>query len=116
MIVVYGLKNCDTCRKAQKWLTSKGLDHDFRDVRADGVGENELKRWNRAVGWETLLNRRSTTWKNLPPDDRDNVDESRAIALMLANPTLIKRPVIEHGDICTVGFGAEQQSLLTSQV
>lgn len=112
MITVHGLKNCDSCRKALKWLAAEGLEHDFRDVRADGVTAADLKRWAAGVGWEVLLNRRSTTWKQLPAEDREGIDEAKAVVLMAANPTLIKRPVMEQGNICTVGFGEAQQSAI----
>jgi Spx/MgsR family transcriptional regulator len=110
MITVYGLKNCDTCRKALKWLAAQAIDCEFKDVRADGVAVADLKRWAAKVGWETLLNRRSTTWRQLRQSEREGIGEAKAIALMAANPTLIKRPVMESGETCSVGFGAAQQA------
>jgi arsenate reductase len=109
MINIHGLKNCDTCRKALKWLDAQGLVHRFRDLRADGIDEPTLRRWIGAVGWETLLNRRGTTWRQLPAAERDGVDESRAMALMLMHPALIKRPVFEFDGRVIVGFSAQQQ-------
>jgi arsenate reductase len=114
MITIYGLKNCDSCRKALKWLATEGLTHTFLDVRADGIDDGEIGRWTGIVGWETLLNRRSTTWKGLAEIDRDGIDENKAVALMAANPTLIKRPVMVRGNTCTVGFGAAQQAAMQS--
>jgi arsenate reductase len=109
MINIHGLKNCDTCRKALKWMDAEGLVHRFHDVRADGIDEPTLRRWIEAVGWEALLNRRGTTWRQLQAVERDGVDESRAIVLMLAHPALIKRPVFEFDGRVIVGFAAKQQ-------
>ncbi|GJL95732.1 MAG: arsenate reductase [Hyphococcus sp.] len=92
---LYGLKNCDTCRKALKALENFGHQPDFHDVRVDGVTKAYLTKWAKAAGWETLLNTRSTTWRELSDKDKANVDEKKAIALMEANPTLVKRPVID---------------------
>ncbi len=112
MIEMWGLKNCDTCRKAMKWLDGEGIDHRFRDVRADGLDAKTLDRWIDAAGWETLLNRRGTTWRGLPEPDRADVDATRAAALMLAHPALIKRPVFDTGTMVLVGFSdAERKAL-----
>ncbi len=115
MIKVFGLKNCDTCRNAMKWLNNSGLMHEFHDVRDDGIDEEAVGRWTRKVGWEMLLNRRSTTWRNLPDDVIANVNESGAMALMLEHPTLIKRPVFEAGDDVIVGFKDEQKAALEAK-
>lgn len=104
MIVVYGIKNCDTCRKALKWLEGEGVEHRFHDFRKDGLGDNDVAKWIDALGWETLLNRRGTTWRKLPDADKADVDTDNAAALMLANPTLIKRPVFDDGARVFVGF------------
>lgn len=98
MITVHGLKNCDTCRKALKWLTAEGRDHRFHDLRADGLDAAMIDRWSAAVGWQILLNRRSTTWRKLPDSDTADVTEARAKTLMLAQPALIKRPIFEIPD------------------
>ena len=112
MITLYGIKNCDTVRKARKWLASEGLDYIFHDFRAEGLNKKELNTWVKAVGWECLLNRRGTTWRQLPEKTKETVDEARAITLMLAHPTLIKRPVLTNGKIVHIGFKpAEYQSL-----
>ncbi|MEK9724146.1 MAG: arsenate reductase [Rhodospirillaceae bacterium] len=110
MITVYGLKNCDTCRKALKWLAAEDIAHAFRDVRADGVTAADVGRWADAVGWETLLNRRGTTWRGLPDGDIADVDAAKALTLMAAHPALIKRPVFQKGDAVVVGFKADQQA------
>jgi Spx/MgsR family transcriptional regulator len=96
-LAFYGLKTCDTCRKALKALDAKGADVAFHDVRAEGVPRRLVEKWAKAAGWENLLNKSSTTWRELPEKDKANVDEKKAIALMAAHPTLIKRPVIEKG-------------------
>lgn len=112
MIRVYGLKNCDSCRKALKWLAEKGLQHTFDDFRKDGLKAADLQRWIKAAGWETLLNKRGTTWRGLADGDKEGVDENRAAALMLAHPALIKRPVFEYTGKVVVGFRDEQRRAL----
>jgi len=108
----YGLKTCDTCRKAQKELRAAGREFEVIDVRADGVSAEKLHEWVGKVDWKKLLNTRSTTWRSLDASDKSDVDAAKAITLMAANPTLIKRPVIEvGGDIC-VGWAAEVKTIL----
>lgn len=104
MTTLYGIKNCDTVKKARRWLDEHGVEYRFHDLRADGLEAKRLDAWIRAVGWETLLNRRGTTWRKLPEAVREGIDAKRAAALMLEQPTLIKRPVIEHGEQVLVGF------------
>lgn len=115
MITVYGIKNCDTCRKALKWLTSEQIEHRFHDVRADGLEEKTLSAWVSALGWESLLNRRGTTWRKLPDADKESVEEDTATKLMFENPTLIKRPVFDLGSDFLVGFKASEQETLRTQ-
>ncbi len=111
-MIFYGLKTCDTCRKAQKALRDAGKEFEVIDVRADGVSADKLREWVGKTDWKKLLNTRSTTWRNLDAGDKDAVDAARAIALMVANPTLIKRPVIElNGDVL-VGWTADVQKAL----
>jgi len=112
MITVYGLKNCDTCRKALKWLDAEGLEHRFHDLRKDGVGEDAIGRWIAACGWETVLNKRGTTWRGLPGADREAAGEATAAALMKAHPALIKRPVFEVDGRVVIGFKDEQKARL----
>lgn len=117
MLTVYGLKNCDTCRKARGWLDGKGIAHRFLDVRADGIAKADVARWVKANGWESVLNKRGTTWRGLADKDRDGVDEARAVALMVEHPALIKRPVFEVdgsklGGKIVIGFGAAEQKAL----
>ena len=106
---LFGLKNCDTCKKALKALKNAGHAPDFHDVRVDGVTKAYLTKWAQAAGWEKLLNTRSTTWRELSDKDKSNVDEKRAIALMEKHPTLVKRPVIEAGGKVTVGWTKDVQ-------
>lgn len=105
-ITLYGLKNCDTCRKARQWLAGQGIDHDFHDLREDGLDAGRLRGWLEVMDWETLLNRRSTTWRQLDPAEREPLDAARAEKLMLAHPALVKRPVLEHSTGVLVGFSA----------
>ncbi|MGB0466660.1 MAG: ArsC family reductase [Pontibacterium sp.] len=104
MITVYGIKNCDTVKKARKWLEAQGLDYQFHDFRQEGLDDTLLKGWIAELGWESLLNKRSTSWRQLPDEAKNNMDEAGAIAAMLENPTLIKRPVLDTGDVRTLGF------------
>ncbi len=106
-MIFYGLKTCDTCRKAQKELRAAGLEFDVIDVRADGVAAQKLKQWAEQVDWKILLNTRSTTWRNLDARDKEGVDTAKAVRLMAAHPTLIKRPVIEVGDKISVGWSKD---------
>lgn len=114
MITVYGIKNCDTCRKAIKWLQAEGLEHRFHDFRTDGLDEASLRGWVAELGWEMLLNRRGTTWRKLPEAERENLGEADAVRLMLANPTLIKRPVFDTGGARLVGFTDKEQAALAA--
>lgn len=108
----YGLKTCDTCRKAQKELRGAGREFAVIDVRADGVSTEKLQIWAGKTGWNTLLNTRSTSWRNLDATDKDQMDEARAIKLMTKNPTLIKRPVIELGAVLLVGWNPQTKQAL----
>ena len=108
-MIFYGLKTCDTCRKAQKELRAAGIEFDIIDVRADGVSAQKLGDWTAKVDWKKLLNTRSTTWRNLEAADKDNIDAAKAIVLMAANPTLIKRPVIEKDGAVYIGWKADTQ-------
>ena len=116
MVRVFGLKSCDTCRRARQWLDSKKVAYCFVDVRSDGLTESDLKRWAKAVGWETLLNRRGTTWRKLDEAAKTNLTTTRAIRLMSQNPALVKRPVFETADGIRVGFSAEAQAALAKML
>lgn len=103
---LYGIKNCDSVKKARTWLADNGIDYHFHDLRADGLSRELVARWLDHVGMEILVNKRSTTWKQLSPNDQQHVLEGGAVDVLLANPTLIKRPVLVHNDETIVGFKA----------
>lgn len=111
-LTIYGIKNCDTMKKARAWLEAKGVDHSFHDYKTAGIAEAKLKAWSKEVGWEVLINRAGTTFRKLPDDQKEGLTEARAIALMLAQPGMIKRPILEetllegHGALL-VGFKPE---------
>lgn len=104
IITMYGIKNCDTVKKARLWLEGRGLAYGFHDYRVDGLELTMIARWRDALGWEKLLNRSSTTFRDLPEADKAGLDAEKAIALMLAQPTMIKRPVLDVDGCLTVGF------------
>jgi arsenate reductase len=105
---LFGIKNCDSVKKARKWLETHNVAYRFHNFRSDGLEPGKLQQWNTTVGWESLLNRRGTSWRQLPPEVREAIDEASAMALMLKNPTLIKRPVLELDDgELHVGFSAD---------
>ena len=104
---LYGIANCDTVRKARRWLDEHGIEFCFHDVRKDGLSGEKVAQWLAAVGHERLVNRRSATWRQLPAAKRAGIDNTSAVALLLAQPTLIKRPVLEHGNTIHVGFSAQ---------
>ncbi len=104
MTTVYGIKNCDTLKKALKWLDQNNIAYQFHDLRQDGITKADLQQWSDAVGWEVLLNTRSTTWRQLADKDKKDLDANKAISLMLTNPTLIKRPVITTTKTTLIGF------------
>jgi arsenate reductase len=106
-IVIHGIKNCDTMKKARGWLEARGIAHDFHDYKAAGIGRDALEGWVAKVGWEALLNRSGTTFKKLPDADKQGLDKAKAIALMLAQPSMIKRPVLVVGGDILVGFKPE---------
>src|SRR6185295_11836230 len=114
MIVLYGVTNCDTVKKARAWLAGQALEYRFHDFRKQGVPEERLDAWIAQVGWDKLLNRRGTTWRKLDPAAQDGAhDAAGAKALMLASPSVIKRPVVEWSGKTTVGFDSAQWALLT---
>ncbi len=112
--ILYGIPNCDTVRKARRWLADRGVDYRFHDVRKDGLKPQLLRNWAASAGWDTLLNRRGTTWRQLPEATRTAIDAERALQLMLEQPTLIKRPVLELQDHIEVGFSADRYQSLFS--
>ena len=108
MIAIYGIKNCDTMKKARAVLDQRGLAYVFHDYKVDGIADDKLHAWIGKVGWEKLLNRAGTTFKKLPEAERQGLTEAKAVALMLAQPSMIKRPVLEAGAALLVGFDAGQ--------
>lgn len=106
-ITLHGIVNCDTMKKARAWLDQHGVAYAFHDYKKAGVARADLERWAARVGWERLLNRAGTTFRKLPEAERAGVTEARAIELMLANPSMIKRPVLEAGDTLLVGFSPD---------
>ena len=111
-VTIYGIKNCDTMKKARAWLDKRGVEYAFHDYKSAGIDRAQLERWAKKVGWEALLNRAGTTFKKLPDKDKTGITEARAIALMLKQPSMIKRPVVEaeRGKLL-VGFNPEQYSV-----
>ena len=103
-VTLYGIKNCDTMKKARAWLDAKGVPYAFHDYKAEGIDRPRLEAWARAVGWETLLNRAGTTFRKLPDADKADLDERKALALMLDQPSMIKRPVLDLDGRLLVGF------------
>jgi arsenate reductase len=106
-VTIYGIKNCDTMKKARAWLDRRKVAYDFHDYKVKGIDRARLEEWAREVGWETLLNRAGTTFKKLPDADREGVTEKKALALMLAQPSMIKRPVLDVDGTLLVGFKPE---------
>ena len=100
----YGIPNCDTVKKARTWLDQRAIDYMFHDYKKEGADLLKLSAWSDEIGWETLLNRRGTTFRALPDADKAHIDRAKAIHLMQAQPSLIKRPVVEHGGALLVGF------------
>lgn len=113
MTVLYGIKNCDTVKKARRWLDQHGVAYRFHDFRVDGVDEKQLALWVKQAGWEMLLNRCGTSWRALSETQRACVvDDTSAVAVMIAQPALIKRPVLESGDVLRVGFAEADYAAL----
>ena len=104
MVTLYGIKNCDTVKKARKWLDSRAIDYQFHDFRVDGLSPESVQAWMDELGWEALVNKRSTSWKQLDPAARDAMSAVEAKAAILEQPTLIKRPLMDTGHSISVGF------------
>jgi arsenate reductase (glutaredoxin) len=110
--IIYGIRNCDTMKKARSWLDAHGVAYDFHDYKSAGIDRATLRQWIEAVGWELLLNRAGTTFRGLPEAAKTGLTEAKAISLMLEQPSMIKRPVLQHGTSLTVGFSPEKYSAL----
>lgn len=109
---LFGIKNCDSVKTARKWLESNNIEYQFHDFRGDGLNKDKLQHWLDTLGSDVLINTRSTTWKQLSDQDKTLAAGKSASAVVLANPTLIKRPVLEHNDVAIVGFKTEEYSAL----
>lgn len=106
-VTIYGIKNCDTMKKARTWLDAKGVAYRFHDYKAEGIDAASLTRFVDTLGWETVLNRAGTTFRALPDADKQNLDATKAITLMLAQPSMIKRPMLDRDGALTAGFKPE---------
>jgi len=107
-ITIYGIKNCDTMKKARTWLDGHGVKYTFHDYKSEGIAKDKLKAWSDELGWETLLNRAGTTFRKLPDAEREGLNERKALALMAEQPSMIKRPVLDlGGGKLLVGFKAD---------
>jgi arsenate reductase len=110
--VIYGIPNCDTMKKARAWLESHGIAYEFHDYKKAGIERSKLEAWLKAVGWEVLLNRAGTTFRKLPESAKSGLTEAKATRLMLEQPSMIKRPVLERGKTLLVGFNPEKYAAL----
>jgi arsenate reductase len=110
--ILYGIPNCDTMKKARTWLEAQRLEYEFHDYKKSGIERGKLESWIRAVGWETLLNRTGTTFRKLPDAAKANLTAAKAVTLMLGQPSMIKRPVLERGQMLLVGFSPEKNAVL----
>ena len=108
MLTIYGIPSCDSCRNARKWLTENGKDYQFHDLRTDGLDMEMLQRWTDTLDWQKILNTRSLTWRKVPEVDRAGMTANKAMALMLDQPTLVKRPVLECDDIVGSDYNYER--------
>ena len=108
MYKLYGIKNCDTVKKAKAWLEQHGIEFQFHDFRDNGLDLSTLECFESAIGWKGMINRRSTSWRQLSEVDKSDMDKSKALKLMLDHPTLVKRPVLETGSKIMIGFTPQQ--------
>ncbi len=115
MIIMYGIKNCDTIKKARKFLESNNIEYEFHDFREDGLNPIQLRSWLKELGWEKVINKRSTTWRNLPDETKENMDETLAMVVAEQQPTIIKRPVLELSDKVLIGFSEKIYQTLLNQ-
>jgi arsenate reductase len=106
-MILYGIRNCDTVKRARVWLDGRGIAYDFHDYKTAGVDPGKLRAWAAELGWENLLNRAGTTFRKLADADKRDLDEAKAIALMLAQPSMIRRPLLDLGERRLLGFSAE---------
>jgi arsenate reductase len=107
VIKIYGIRNCDSCREARRWLEARDMDHEFIDIRTDGIELETVQRWQELGDWETMINQRSITWRKIPQFDRAELDAKKTCQLILTYPTVMKRPVLEFEDQVIFGFDEE---------
>lgn len=110
MLTIYGIKSCDSCRNARKFLAQKEIEFRFHDLREEGLDIQMLERWSDRLGWERLLNKKSLTWRKIPEVDRNDMSKDKALAAMIERPTLIKRPILEADNFIAVGFSEKRFS------
>ena len=115
MTTLFGIKNCDSIKKARQWLTEHDIAYQFHDYRSDGLEQSLLQQWCKELGWEQLLNRRGTTWRKLPDTVKNAINEDTAIALMLEQPAMIKRPLLDTGSQRLLGFKAAEYEQVFGQ-
>ena len=106
-MIIYGISNCDTVKKAKVWLDSQNIDYRFHDFRKDGIDSDIINGWLKTISWDKILNKRSTTWRTLDSSTQQAVNEANVVDLLVKNPTLIKRPVVDVNDIITIGFNSD---------
>ncbi len=106
MTIMYGIPNCDTIKKARKWLEAEGVDYQFHDYRKQGIDDELVKEFCLSLGWENVLNKRGTTYRQLSQEQKDSLNEENAIALLVEQPSMIKRPIVRHNDKLELGFSA----------
>jgi arsenate reductase (glutaredoxin) len=111
-VIVYGIKNCDTMKKAFAWLDASGVAYEFHDYKKLGIARAKLTAWCRADGWEAVLNRKGSTFRKLPDAGKENLTQAKAVDLMLSNPSMIKRPIVENGAMLEIGFVPERFAAL----
>jgi len=115
LITLYGIKNCDTVKKARRWLDTHGVEYQFHDFRSDGLDRDTVARWLDELGWENLVNRRSSSWKALDETSRERMDETAALPAILSQPTLIKRPLLDTGHERFTGFSVDSYRKIFSK-
>jgi arsenate reductase len=116
MMTMFGIKSCDTCTKARKYFAEHNIEFRFHDVRDDGLDIQMLERWSSRIDWTKLLNKQSLTWRKIPEVDRNGITKSKAFSLMIDNPTLVKRPVLESEAFIAVGFSEERFAEFLSKI
>lgn len=115
MTIMYGIPNCDTIKKARKWLEAEGVEYQFHDYKKQGIDAELVKEFCLSLGWENVLNKRGTTYRQLSQEQKDTLNETNAIALLVEQPSMIKRPIVRHNDILELGFSTANYAALFSQ-